>query len=80
MGNKHTGLINQINTQTHLYKQAQVCSRTQSLVFTQTHTHTHLHTCAGFKAGTIPPQIMPRIKFAAVEQLCRSVYVTIYNK
>ena len=24
----------------------------------------------GFKAGTIPPQIMPRIKFAAVEQLC----------
>ena len=25
---------------------------------------------AGFRAGTIPPQIMPRIKFAAVEQLC----------
>ena len=72
--------MNQIKTKTKLYKQAQVCSRPQSLVFTHTHTHTHTHTCAGFKAGTIPPQIMPRIKFAAVEQLCRSVYVSIYNK
>eukprot|EP00288_Rhodomonas_lens_P000109 CAMPEP_0177729812 /NCGR_PEP_ID=MMETSP0484_2-20121128/21640_1 /TAXON_ID=354590 /ORGANISM="Rhodomonas lens, Strain RHODO" /LENGTH=135 /DNA_ID=CAMNT_0019242729 /DNA_START=50 /DNA_END=454 /DNA_ORIENTATION=- len=24
----------------------------------------------GFRKGTIPPQIMPRIKFAAIEQLC----------
>ena len=29
-----------------------------------------LQPMPGFRAGTIPPQVMPRIKFAAVEQLC----------